>query len=97
VAITRQDVLHVAKLARLDLNDAEVDRMVEDLGRILEYVAELAAVDTHDVPAMDYLAVDAAPFRPDQVAPGVDRDIALSEAPRQEDGGFRVPGFVDEG
>jgi aspartyl-tRNA(Asn)/glutamyl-tRNA(Gln) amidotransferase subunit C len=97
VAITRTDVLHVAKLARLDLDDDEVERMVEDLGRILDYVAELAKVDTNDVPALDYLAVGAAPLREDRIAPGVDRDMALSQAPRQEDGGFRVPGFVDEG
>jgi len=97
VAITRLDVLHVAKLARLDLDDSEVERMVKDLGRILDYVAELATVDTKDVPALDYLAVNAAPLRDDRIAPGVDRDLALSEAPRQEDGGFRVPAFVDEG
>ena len=97
MAITRLDVLHVAKLARLDLDDDEVERMVEDLGRILDYVAELAKVDTNDVPALDYLAVGAAPLREDRIAPGVDRDTALSQAPRQEDGGFRVPGFVDEG
>jgi aspartyl-tRNA(Asn)/glutamyl-tRNA(Gln) amidotransferase subunit C len=91
------DVLHVAKLARLDLDDAEVERMVKDLGRILEYVEELGAVDTKDVPAMDYLAVGAAPLREDREVPGVDRDTALAQAPRQEDGGFRVPAFVDEG
>jgi aspartyl-tRNA(Asn)/glutamyl-tRNA(Gln) amidotransferase subunit C len=97
MAITRQDVLHVAKLARLELDDAELDRMVQDLGRILEYVAELGAVDTSDVPPTDYLAVGAAPMRHDELLAGVDRDAALSEAPRQEDGGFRVPAFVDEG
>ena len=97
MAITRLDVLHVAKLARLDLDETEVERMVKDLGRILEYVTELAAVDTNGVPATDYLAVGTAPLREDRIAPGVDRDTALAEAPRQEDGGFRVPGFVDEG
>jgi aspartyl-tRNA(Asn)/glutamyl-tRNA(Gln) amidotransferase subunit C len=97
VAITRLDVLHVAKLARLDLDDTEVERMVKDLGRILEYVEELGTVDTNDIPAMDYLAVGAAPLREDHVVPGVDRDTALAQAPRQEDGGFRVPVFVDEG
>jgi aspartyl-tRNA(Asn)/glutamyl-tRNA(Gln) amidotransferase subunit C len=97
VAITRLDVLHVAKLARLDLDDTEVEGMVKDLGRILEYVEELGTVDTKDVPAMDYLAVGAAPMREDRLVPGVDHDTALAQAPRQEDGGFRVPAFVDEG
>lgn len=97
MAITRQDVMHVAKLARLDLDDREIDRMVKDLGRILEYVAELGTVDTNDVPPTDYLAVEQAPMREDRILPGVDREIALSQAARQEDGGFRVPAFVDEG
>jgi aspartyl-tRNA(Asn)/glutamyl-tRNA(Gln) amidotransferase subunit C len=81
----------------LDLDDSEVEGMVKDLGRILEYMTELTEVDTKEVPAMDYSAVRAAPLREDLVAPGVDRDAALAQAPRQEDGGFRVPAFVDEG
>jgi aspartyl-tRNA(Asn)/glutamyl-tRNA(Gln) amidotransferase subunit C len=97
MAITRQDVLHVAKLARLELDDSEVERMAVDLGRILEYVEELGTVDTERVPPMDHLAVGAAPLRPDLLLPGVDRETALAQAPRQEDGGFRVPAFVDEG
>ena len=97
MAITRSDVLHVAKLARLELSDAEVERMVKDIGRILEYVAELAAVDTEGVPPTDYLPIDAAPFRDDAVVAGVDRETALAQSPRAQDGGFRVPAFVDEG
>jgi len=97
MAITRSDVLHVAKLSKLDLDDSEVERMVKDLGRILEYVAELAEVNTEGVPPTDYLPVSATPFRADEVLVGVDRELALKEAPRAQDGGFRVPGFVDEG
>ena len=95
--ITRADVLHVAKLAKLELSEAEVERMVRDLGTILEHVAELQKVDTKGVPPTAYGAVEAAPFRPDDVVAGVDRDVALREAPRHEDGGFAVPAFVDEG
>ena len=97
MSITRADVLHVAKLAKLQLSDAEVERMVKDLGTILEHVAELSKVDTSGVPPTAYVAVDAAPLRPDVVVEGVNRDIALREAPRHEDGGFAVPAFVDEG
>jgi aspartyl-tRNA(Asn)/glutamyl-tRNA(Gln) amidotransferase subunit C len=97
MAITRADVLHVAKLARLELRDAEVDAMVKDIDRILEYVRELETVDTEHVPPTEHLAVDRAPFRPDEVVAGVAREQALAEAPRERDGGFRVPGFVDEG
>ncbi|HEX3594724.1 MAG TPA: Asp-tRNA(Asn)/Glu-tRNA(Gln) amidotransferase subunit GatC [Polyangiaceae bacterium] len=97
MAITRDDVVHVAKLARLELSDAEIEKMVRDLGTILEHVAELSKVDTKDVAPTSYVAVDAAPFRPDVVVPGVERELAMREAPRHEDGGFAVPGFVDEG
>jgi aspartyl-tRNA(Asn)/glutamyl-tRNA(Gln) amidotransferase subunit C len=97
MAITRDDVLHVAKLARLELGDAEVSRLVKDLGGILEHVAELAKVDTSGVPPTAYVAVEAIPFRPDDVITGVERDVALAEAPRSAEGGFAVPGYVDEG
>ena len=97
MAITRDDVIHVAKLARLELSDAEIERMVRDLGTILEHVAELSKVDTTGIAPTAYVAVEAAPLRPDTVVPGIDRELALREAPRHEDGGFAVPAFVDEG
>ena len=97
MSITRDDVVHVAKLARLELSEAEIERMVRDLGTILEHVAELQKVDTAGVAPTAYVAVEAAPLRPDAVVPGVDRAHAMREAPRHQDGGFAVPAFVDEG
>jgi aspartyl-tRNA(Asn)/glutamyl-tRNA(Gln) amidotransferase subunit C len=97
MSITRDDVVHVAKLARLELSEPEIERMVRDLGTILEHVAELAKVNTEGIEPTAYVAVEAAPFRPDAVVPGVDREQAMREAPRQQDGGFAVPAFVDEG
>ncbi len=97
MAITRDDVSHVAKLARLELTSAEMERMVRDLGRILGYVEELSQVDTRGIEPTAYVAVETAPFRPDAISPGVARDLALAEAPRQGDGAFAVPGYVDEG
>ena len=97
MAITREHVLHVARLARLDLSEAEVARMVVDLGTILSHVEELSTVDTRGVAPTAYVAVEAAPLRNDAVVPGVERDVALGQAPRHSDGGFAVPGFVDEG
>jgi len=94
--ISREDVLHVAKLARLELTEAEVLKMVKDLGGILEHVAALGSVDTKGVEPTAYVAVTAAPFRPDVVEPGVDRETALAEAARRGDAAFAVPGFVDE-
>ncbi len=96
MAITRQDVLHVAELARLELREDEVERMMRDLGSILEYVAQLEELDTSEVPATAQVAVEAAPLRADERAPGLATDQALAEAPRTGDSSFAVPAFVDE-
>ena len=95
--ITRDDVLHVARLARLELSEPEVGRMIQDLGKILGYMAELNQLDTSSVPPTAHIAVDRAPFRADEVVTGLTSETALGEAPRQSDGGFAVPAFVDEG
>jgi aspartyl-tRNA(Asn)/glutamyl-tRNA(Gln) amidotransferase subunit C len=96
MAISRNDVLHVAKLARLELSEPEVTRMVDDLGRILKYVEELGQVDTTGIEPTAYVAVDAARFREDAVEPGVEREKALAEAARSADGAFAVPAFVTD-
>ena len=97
MAISREDVLHIAKLARLDLSDDEVTKLVHDLGGILDHVAELSRVDTSGVTPTAYLAVDAAPLRPDDVGPSVPTEQALGEAARHVDGGFAVPRFMEDG
>ena len=96
MAITRETVLHVAKLARLELGDSEIDRMQKDLGNILEYVKSLAELDTSSVPETTQVAVLGAPLGPDVVSPSLPNDVALREAPRSAGGGFAVPAFVDE-
>jgi aspartyl-tRNA(Asn)/glutamyl-tRNA(Gln) amidotransferase subunit C len=96
MAITRENVLHVAKLARLELTEAEIDRMQRDLSGILEYVNQLSELDTKDVPATAHVAVVAAPFRGDQPHQSLPHDVALSNAPRSSSDGFAVPAFVDE-
>ena len=95
--ITRDDVLHVARLARLELAEPEVERMIQDLGKILEYVAQLNELDTSAVAPTSHVAVETMPFRRDEVVAGLAFETALAEAPRQSDGGFAVPAFVDEG
>jgi aspartyl-tRNA(Asn)/glutamyl-tRNA(Gln) amidotransferase subunit C len=96
MAITRETVLHVAKLARLELGDSEIDRMQKDLGNILEYVNSLAELDTSSVAETAQVAVLGAPLRADSVVPGLANELALKEAPRSAGGGFAVPAFVDE-
>lgn len=97
MAITRDDVLHVAKLARLELSEPEVEQMTEELGQILGYVEQLREVDTSQVEPTASVAVASAPLREDRACAGVSSDRALAGAPRTAEGSFAVPGFVEEG
>ena len=95
-AITRETVLSVARLARLELDEADVDRMQADLGRILEYVGELASVDTTAIAETAHVGDEATPLRADALLPGIATDVAIAEAPRGGEGGFAVPAFMDD-
>jgi aspartyl-tRNA(Asn)/glutamyl-tRNA(Gln) amidotransferase subunit C len=97
MSVTREDVLHVAALAKLRLSDEEIEQMQRDLTRILGYVELLGELSLDDVEPTAHVAVDTAPLRPDSVVPGLTTQAALSEAPRTLENGFAVPGFVDEG
>jgi aspartyl-tRNA(Asn)/glutamyl-tRNA(Gln) amidotransferase subunit C len=95
--ISNDEVLRIAKLAHLELSPAEVDRMARDLGQILAYVEQLREVDVDDVPATSHVDDAAIVPRPDDERPSLPQDLALREAPSVDEGGFRVPAFVDEG
>ncbi|MDQ4096444.1 MAG: Asp-tRNA(Asn)/Glu-tRNA(Gln) amidotransferase subunit GatC [Actinomycetota bacterium] len=89
--LSRDDVLHVARLARLDLTDEEVDRFTEQLAAVLEHAADVAALDTSGVPPTAHPIPLENVLREDVVQPSLDRDEVLAEAPSAEDGRFRVP------
>lgn len=94
--IDEKTVRHVADLAMLRLNDAEVKRMAVDLASILEYVRQLEQPDTADVlPTAHPLAVKNV-FRADVVTPGLTAEQALHNAPQQQKGFFRVPNVLDQ-
>jgi len=84
-------VIHVAKLARLALSDAEIDQFTTQLGAILEHAARVAALDTGDVPPTAHPIPLANVLRPDEPGPSLPRDVVLGMAPAAEDGRFRVP------
>jgi aspartyl-tRNA(Asn)/glutamyl-tRNA(Gln) amidotransferase subunit C len=96
LAITRETVLHVARLARLELSADEVESMRESLGKILGYVEQLAELPTDGIPETAHIAAERAPLREDALVPSLDNAVAVGESPRTTDGGFAVPGFVDE-
>ena len=94
--LTRADVTHVAKLARLALSDAEIDQFTVQLGAVLEHFASVAALDTTDVPPTSHPIPLSNVLRPDSPRPGLDRDVVLGMAPEAEDGRFRVPRVLAE-
>lgn len=96
MAITREAVLHVARLARLELEPDEVTRMQRDLDNILGHVAQLGQLATDGVPETAHVAAERAPMRADELLPSLDAEAALGEAPRHTGTAFAVPGFVDE-
>ena len=89
--ISRDDVLHVARLARLTLSDEEVERYTEQLSAVLDHAADVAALDTSGVPPTAHPLPLENVLRDDIVEPSLDRDEVLAEAPAAEDGRFRVP------
>ena len=95
MAVTREQVVHIARLARLRLSEAEIEQMTRDLGVILAHMKDLEALDTTGVERTTALGAPATPLRPDEPASGLDAETALGEAPRRGEAAFVVPGFVE--
>jgi aspartyl-tRNA(Asn)/glutamyl-tRNA(Gln) amidotransferase subunit C len=89
--ITKTEVLHVAQLARLDIDDADVDRFAGQIGTILDYVDTLKQVDATGVPATSHAITLTNAFREDEEQDHLDPQAALANAPEKEDGAFVVP------
>lgn len=94
--ISRDQVLHVARLARLELDEPDIERMTQELGAILRYVEVLAEADTSSVEPTAQGGVQALPLRADNREPSLDRDRVLAESPSSAHDGFAVPAFIDE-
>ncbi len=91
MAITREEVLHVAKLARLELSEAEVDRLTEELGAILEAVGKVSELDLEDVPPTSHPLELVNAWRDDEPRPSLTLDEVFANAPDREGNLFRVP------
>ena len=91
MAISRDDVLHVAALARLDLTEDEVGRLEEQLNAILEAVSKVSELDLADVPPTSHPLDVVNVWREDEPRPSLTVDEALANAPARDGDLFRVP------
>ena len=92
--ITKDQVLYVADLARLDLDDASIDQFAGQIGTILDYVDKLNEVDTDGIRPTSHAISLTNVFREDQQNEHLEREQALANAPEKEDGNFIVPKVV---
>jgi aspartyl-tRNA(Asn)/glutamyl-tRNA(Gln) amidotransferase subunit C len=94
--ISKSEVAHVARLARLALSDEELDRFTTQLAAVLEHAADIASLDIEGVPPTAHPFPVANVFREDVPRPCLDRDEVLSQAPDVEDNRFRIPRILGE-
>ncbi len=94
--LTRDEVAHLARLARLAVTDAELDVFAGQLDVILGAVARVGEVAAADIPPTSHAVAMTNVFRPDEVRPSLPRDEVLAQAPAVEDNKFRVPRILME-
>jgi aspartyl-tRNA(Asn)/glutamyl-tRNA(Gln) amidotransferase subunit C len=95
-SISRDDVAHVARLARLELTEDELELFTAQLGAVLDHAADVEALDVADVPPTMHPYPLRNVLRDDDVRPGVDREEVLAQAPAAQDGRFKVPPILGE-
>jgi aspartyl-tRNA(Asn)/glutamyl-tRNA(Gln) amidotransferase subunit C len=91
MAITREEVLHVAKLARLDLSEDEIERLTGELSAILDAVSKVGELDLSDVPPTSHPLALTNAWAEDEPRPSLPLDEAFANAPAREGDLFKVP------
>lgn len=96
MGIDRAAVDHIARLARLDLSDAERSRMQTELAQILGHAERIQSLDLDDVEPTSHSIPLSNVTRPDEVRPSLTQQEALQNAPEAEDGRFKVPRIIED-
>jgi aspartyl-tRNA(Asn)/glutamyl-tRNA(Gln) amidotransferase subunit C len=91
VAIGKEEIRHIAKLANLEFSDSEIERFSRQFNAILEYVAQLDRLDTDAIAPTFHVDGGAHALRDDRVAGSIPQDEALANAPESAHGLFKVP------
>jgi aspartyl-tRNA(Asn)/glutamyl-tRNA(Gln) amidotransferase subunit C len=89
--LDREQVLHVARLARLELSEDEVEKMASELSGVLDHIEKIRELELDDVPPTSHVVDVVNVLRPDEPVPSFPREVVLASAPDTVDGGFGVP------
>jgi aspartyl-tRNA(Asn)/glutamyl-tRNA(Gln) amidotransferase subunit C len=89
--IDRDEVLHVARLARLRLAEDEIEPLARELSAVLDHIAKISELDLDDVPPTSHVVEVTGALRPDEPRPSLPRELALAQAPAVSANGFSVP------
>jgi aspartyl-tRNA(Asn)/glutamyl-tRNA(Gln) amidotransferase subunit C len=89
--LDREQVLHVARLARLELTEPEVEKMAAELSKVLEHIEKISELDLADVPPTSHVVDVVNALRPDVPVPSFPAEVVLAAAPERVAGGFGVP------
>jgi aspartyl-tRNA(Asn)/glutamyl-tRNA(Gln) amidotransferase subunit C len=95
MAISKEEIIHIAKLASLNLSEAEIERYANDMTEILEFANMINSVDTDDVNETIGANEKYNVFRKDEIVQSIDRDDLLQNAPSKDDGMFRIPKVIN--
>jgi aspartyl-tRNA(Asn)/glutamyl-tRNA(Gln) amidotransferase subunit C len=95
MSITIKDVEHVAKLARLELSEAEKQQFTEQMNAILKYAEQLEQLNTDNVPPTSHAMPLVNVMREDEAKPSLPLEKVLLNAPEEEDGQFKVPAVLE--
>lgn len=95
MSISREEVTYTADLARLEFNEAQTDKLAEELGAVLDYVDTLNTLDTTGVKPTEHILPVQNVFREDVVGPSLPVEAALANAPDPDAGCFKVPKVLE--
>ena len=95
MAISKEEIIHIAKLASLNLSDAEIERYANDMTEILGYANMINSVNTDEIKETIAANENYNVFRKDEVIPSMDRDVLLQNAPSKDEGMFRIPKVIN--
>lgn len=96
MAITANEVKHVASLAKLEFTDEELQKFTGQMDEIINMVEQLGEVDTTDVPVTSIVTEEVNVMREDVAVKGTDRTLLMKNVPEEKDGLIKVPAIIDE-